>query len=67
MKKFIYFLCCSLSVLVLCYMMYEAWTALSRDWQSLSAISRGFGAFGWLLITYNIVTQSYEWTKKLCK
>ena len=67
MKKVIYFLCCLLSILVLGYMIYEAWTELSNNWQSHSAISRGLGALGWLLITYNIVTQSYGWTKKLCK
>lgn len=67
MKKLIYFLCCSLSILVLGYMVYEAWTALSSNWKSYSAISQGLGALGWLLITYNIVTQSYGWTKKLCK
>lgn len=67
MKKFIYFLCCLASACVLGYMIYNAWGMVERSRINRDTIMWILGTIGWCCITYNILTNSYSWTKALCK
>ena len=67
MKKFIYFLCCLASACILGYMLYDAWFMAQKSLMNRHTIMWILGTIGWFDITFNILTNSYSWTKALCK
>lgn len=67
MKKIIYFLVCLFSASIFAYMAYESWNLLQESFTNLHNIMWTLGAIGWGVITFNIITNAYSWTKALCK
>ncbi len=67
MRKIIFFLCCITSICAVVYMGYESWMLIRAHTFTLRSCSFYLGTIGWLVITFNIVTCQYRWTKYLCK
>lgn len=67
MKKFIYFLCCLLCVCAFAYMAYRTWRYYETRAYNTDMLCCALGTFGWGIITFNIVTTQYKWTRYLNK
>ena len=67
MKKFIYFLCCVISVCCFVYMTYLLVLEINAEHYNIRTLMSAMGTLGWGIVTFKITTRDYKWAAYLCK
>ncbi len=66
MKKFISYICSTIPLCILLYMLYicyKVFVGAHSEFKYADSIVWCFATFGWGLITYNVIVRKYAWLK----